>query len=242
MSGGKMAGQMVRGLRIAAVALYLGAGGATQAARAADELPPIPETETVTLNLWLTRAESGSATAQYTVGYMYAMGRGTKQNYVEAEKWFRRAGEQGHARALFSVGLLYENGWGVNEDKAEAMAWYRRAAEKGDPGAETNVAYNYFNGIAVAQDYAEAFKWYRRAALHGSSEPQYGLAGMYEVGLGVAQDYVRAFMWYGVAAAGGDQAAGRARRRVAEKLSDDEIREGDQMARRCMESGLTACE
>ncbi len=44
-------------------------------------------------------AEQGDADAQYFVGAMYENGRGVRQNYAEAAKWYRRAARQSHAEA-----------------------------------------------------------------------------------------------------------------------------------------------
>ena len=44
-------------------------------------------------------AEQGDADAQYFVGAMYENGRGVRQNYAEASKWYRRAARQSHAEA-----------------------------------------------------------------------------------------------------------------------------------------------
>ena len=47
----------------------------------------------------LQAAERGDAHAQALLGEMYEKGRGVRQDYAEAVKWFRQAAEQGHAVA-----------------------------------------------------------------------------------------------------------------------------------------------
>ncbi|WP_315496945.1 tetratricopeptide repeat protein, partial [Haemophilus parahaemolyticus] len=49
--------------------------------------------------LWLPLAEQGDAAAQFNLGVMYGNGRGVKQDYFEAVKWYRQAAEQGQAKA-----------------------------------------------------------------------------------------------------------------------------------------------
>ena len=44
-----------------------------------------------TFKRWLPLAEQGDATAQYYLGNMYSVGRGVKQDDVEAVKWYRKA-------------------------------------------------------------------------------------------------------------------------------------------------------
>ena len=55
-------------------------------------------------------AEQGDAAAQYTLGYAYASGQDTPQDYTEALRWWRLAAAQDHAFAQYSLGALYDNG------------------------------------------------------------------------------------------------------------------------------------
>ena len=45
-------------------------------------------------------AEQGEATAQVNLGLLYANGYGVAQSYVQAYRWWSRAGAQGHKDAL----------------------------------------------------------------------------------------------------------------------------------------------
>ena len=49
---------------------------------------------------WRPLAEQGSANAQYKLGVMYANGRGTARDYIEAHKWLNIAGARGNERAI----------------------------------------------------------------------------------------------------------------------------------------------
>ncbi|KAL1003447.1 sel1 repeat family protein, partial [Haemophilus influenzae] len=66
--------------------------------------------------LWLPLAEQGEADAQFSLGVMYAVGRGVKQDDFEAVKWYRKAAEQGDADAQVSLGVMYAVGRGVKQD------------------------------------------------------------------------------------------------------------------------------
>jgi len=190
----------IRCLTIAAMVLLAG-GRALLAAPAPGEPPAVVvPSDALTLSLWLGRAEQGGAEAQYTVGTMYATGKGTQLDYIEAQKWFRLAAAQDHPRALWSMGLLYDNGWGVERNRVEAFRWYRLAAEKGEPQAQTNVGAFYIEGLVIGQDVPEAIVWFRRAALQGQVRAMISLAKIYGEGLGVAQDRPRALMWMFIAA------------------------------------------
>ena len=76
-------------------------------------------------------AEQGDASAQFSLGVMYANGEGILKNDAEAVRWYRLAAEQGHARAQLNLGVMYDGGRGVLKDDAEAVRWYRLAAEQG---------------------------------------------------------------------------------------------------------------
>ena len=51
-------------------------------------------------------AGQGHAVAQYNLGVMYENGRGVRQDYVEAIKWYRLAADQGQAEAITSLPIL----------------------------------------------------------------------------------------------------------------------------------------
>jgi TPR repeat protein len=68
----------------------------------------------------LKAAEGGSVPAQSAVGMMYANGKGVRQNYAEAAKWWVMAGENGDLDAARLAWNLYRNGEGVDRDAAIA--------------------------------------------------------------------------------------------------------------------------
>jgi hypothetical protein len=96
---------------------------------------------------------------------MYASGKGVKQDYAEAVKWYRKAAEQGDAKAQFNLGAAYKSGEGVQQDYAEAEKWYRKAAEQGYAGAQFNLGCMYANGEGVLQSGAAAVDWFYKAGL-----------------------------------------------------------------------------
>jgi len=155
-------------------------------------------------------AEQGNANAQNLVGEMYFLGKGVKQDYQEAAKWYRKAAEQGDANAQYNLGFMYKNGQGVKQDYQEAAKWYRKAAkwyrkaaDQGRANAQYNLGLLYKKGQGVKQDYQEAAKWYRKAAEQGDANAQYNLGFMYENGQGVIQDRKEAAKWYRMAAEAG---------------------------------------
>jgi TPR repeat protein len=239
----------IRTLTIAAVALLAGHGAlVAQPAPPLGEPPAVAPNDALTLGLWLRRAEQGGADAQFTVGYMYATGKGAVLDYVEAQKWFRLAAAQDHPRALWAMGMLYDNGWGVERNRVEAFGWYRQAAEKGEPLAQTQVGAFYIEGLVIEQNSPEAIVWFRRAAVQGQVRAMISLANIYGQGFGVTPDYARALMWMYLAAQyltanGAPNAA--VQQQVDEliaKMSLLELEEAAQLEERCKASNYTMCE
>ncbi len=72
-------------------------------------------------------AEQGNAVAQVTVGSMYQLGEGVRQDHVEAVKWYRLAAEQGDGLGQFNLSNVLGNG--STPDYVEAHMWATLAAE-----------------------------------------------------------------------------------------------------------------
>ena len=76
-------------------------------------------------------AEQGHASAQVSLGAMYADGRGVPQDGAAAVAWYCRAAEQGHASAQVSLGALYaDGGSGVPQNLVEGHTWLNLAASR----------------------------------------------------------------------------------------------------------------
>ncbi|HGO7462989.1 TPA: tetratricopeptide repeat protein [Neisseria meningitidis] len=80
----------------------------------------------------LQAAERGDTQAQFNLGMMYAEGRGVRQDYAEAVRWFRKAADQGLAQAQFNLGAMYYKGHGVRQDRALAQEWLGKACQNGN--------------------------------------------------------------------------------------------------------------
>ena len=79
-------------------------------------------------------------------------------------------------------------------------------------------------------DEQEAIRLYRLAADQGLTAAQMSLASIYSSAWGERQSPVDAYMWYGIAAQLGDVEAELKRKEIAEKLSEDELLRGQQLA------------
>lgn len=109
--------------------------------------------------LWQPLAEKGDAEAQYSLGTLYAEGKGVEQNDATAFLWFQRAANQGVAAAQYNVGASYATGAGIGKSDVDAARWFRRAADQGMAFAQLNLGLLYAAGNGVPQDVVEAYKW-----------------------------------------------------------------------------------
>lgn len=109
--------------------------------------------------LWRPLAENGDAEAQYSLGTLYAEGKGVEQNDATAFQWFERAANQGVAAAQYNLGASYATGAGIGKSDVDAARWFRRAADQGMAFAQLNLGLLYAAGNGVPQDDVEAYKW-----------------------------------------------------------------------------------
>ncbi len=117
---------------------------------------------------WRPLAERGDADAQYQLGLAYRHGRGVKQDYPEAVRWFRLGEAQFHPGSLNQLGEMYEAALGLDAAEDEALKRYRDAAALSDRDAWANLGHAYESGVGVEVNYDEARRWYERAAERGA--------------------------------------------------------------------------
>jgi TPR repeat protein len=188
---------------------------------------------------WVRKAaEQGLASAQCFLGGCYGQGQGVAKDELEAMKWYRKAAEQNDASAQCGLGACYAFGAGVAKDylealkdEAEAVKWYRKAAEQNFAVAQYALGDCYASGQGVAKDEVEAVKWYRKAAEQNLASAQGSLGAYYALGLGVAKDYVEAYRWMLLAAGQGDEYAKKTVTKVEDKMTREQIAEGQKLAR-----------
>ena len=147
----------------------------------------------------------------------------------------------GDANAQCLMGRKYLEGDGVIEDFAEALQWYRKAADQGVAEGQDMVGYMIGEGIGVTQNNLEAVKWHRKAAEQGLGAAQLNLSVCYYNGAGVIQDFIYAHVWSNLAAALGTEGADEMRKRVAEKLSFEQITEAQRIAREYLNNDYKDC-
>ena len=74
-------------------------------------------------------AEQGYVPAEAMAGMLFAIGKGTQQNWPEAAKWWGKAAEGGHVPAAQSLSMIYRGGAGVKSDAALSEKWGKFALE-----------------------------------------------------------------------------------------------------------------
>jgi TPR repeat protein len=176
-------------------------------------------------------AANGTAHAQFMLGLMYANGQGIAQNFYEAAKMYRLAGNLGHTGAQVNLGSLYENCMGNGPcNSEEAANWYRRAADQGDALAQYNLGVMYGIGRGVAEDEWAAKVLFRNSAEQGYAPAQYNLAVCYELGLGGPVDRVAAYAWYDLAAQRGYDDGVNGRDKIAARLTAAELVKAEKLS------------
>ena len=108
--------------------------------------------------------------AQCNLGSMYCIGKGVKQDHVEAVKWYRKSAEAGSAKAQYNLGIMYRDGEGVKQDHVEAAKWFRKSgksAEVGDADAQYSLGHQNGKGEGVEQDKVKGVEWLQLAAVQG---------------------------------------------------------------------------
>jgi len=93
----------------------------------------------------------------------------------------------------------------------------------------------YDQGEGVPPDYADPMKLFRLAADQGDAKAQLYLDTMYYNGEGVPQDFVEAYAWISVSATGGAAVAVKYRDLDADKLTPEQLSQGQKRATELLE-------
>jgi uncharacterized protein len=145
----------------------------------------------------MARAEAGDPSAQFKVARrLWIPGRrASKQQKLEAMKWYRSAAELGNRDAQAQLGGMLRDSDFPFYDIAEGFHWMIRAAEQGHRGAQYFLGVQLATGEIVEADPKRALYWYRKAAASGDAEAQYNIGMMYWGGEGVRKNAATARKW-----------------------------------------------
>jgi len=72
---------------------------------------------------------------QFSLGDMYLKGKGVKQSFKTAAKYFRTAADGNVLGAQYNLAIMYTRGDGVRKDEVAAAKWFKKAASKGHKNA-----------------------------------------------------------------------------------------------------------
>jgi len=175
-------------------------------------------------------ADNGDAVAQFNLAYIYARGFGVSQDHIKALRWFRKSAEQGLPRAQNYLGLAYiEARGGVSQNYTEAAKWIRKSAEQGDAEGAYLLAGLYSRGLVLPHSYSKAIQWYQQAAEKNHAFAQLSLGLTYSEGRGVEVNKALAYMWFALSAENGGGLAREFGRELSQTMSQDEIRQAEEM-------------
>lgn len=160
--------------------------------------PPPPSLEVL-----LSRAQTGDVPASRDIGFRYLLGQGVPQDASEALRWLLRAADKQDSQAKWGAGEIIFRGLTGKEDRNKGLALIRAAAEADNVDAFYAMGDRYFqSGL-----YREAAPWFEKVASRGYGFAYRKLALMYLRGDGVDQSDKVAAHNFCLAAYRGDASA-----------------------------------
>jgi len=151
-------------------------------------------------NQHLLLAESGSSAVERLKASArnYYWGKGVRQDYSRALRFYEIAAALGDPQASNIAGGMYYTGKGTAPDFFKAFRYLDFAADYGEttPDGSIALAQFYLRGEFVIQDYSRAVELYTDAAESGNPRAQLELGFLYYVGQGVEQDFLKAHEWF----------------------------------------------
>jgi len=156
-----------------------------------------------------------NVTAQYNLGSLYAQGKGTEQDFLQAAYWFRQAvlGGDTVAEKLLTKSTMDYLEQDISRitpyelhQKMQRYTQLLYPKEKGNQAAKTlyGLAGHHFN----KKEYVAAAKMFRTAAeYYNHGESQNYLAVLYNAGAGLEHDDLAALYWFDRAADNGVKAS-----------------------------------
>lgn len=150
------------------------------------------------------RAQNGDNDACFNLGECFFFGRGVKQDYAKAVKWYTASSDRGDCSSQKKLADCYYLGQGVERNVAAAAYRYEQAAEQGDYDSQKALIRCYMiggNGLIPDKDRAAYYSArygistgsgtsddLMANAHSGDPEAQFTLGNMYLRGTGVEFD------------------------------------------------------
>lgn len=113
-------------------------------------------------HFFLKAALQGDISAQTYMGGLCTHGRGVKQSFSEAFKWYSKvvSSENPLPESLCQLGILHLKGLGVERNESEGIRLIQRAAEAGFEHAKFTMGGIYFHGEGTPRSYRKAAEWF----------------------------------------------------------------------------------
>lgn len=131
------------------------------------------------LQVCTNEAQSGDATAQFTLANLYLDGTFAKEDWQQAMPWIILAANQGHLEAQMVLATCLQQGKGVTKNEQQAVHWLEQAAKGNHERAQVALGVCYKEGKGVEKNEATAIKWFADCAKKGNTEATYQLALMH---------------------------------------------------------------
>ena len=174
----------------------------------------VKEDKEKAIEYYLTAYEMGgdcAGDAAFGVGCIF----NEREDYNEANIWFRKACESGSDFGWFGLASSYKFGNGVAEDKEKAIEYCRKAYEM--QGDCAGMAADSIGEILDEnEEYMKAYRWFQKAAEADYDWGYYHLGNCYLEGKGVAQNAAKAVECFTKAYEMQDSAAEDAKERLDE--------------------------
>lgn len=165
-------------------------GGMTKCRPYMEDFLDRSETDMMSLEEKIEKAEGGDKFAMAQLAQAYLDGDGeVEQDPKQAAYWFRKEAELQDAEGAFNLGLLYAKGFGVERDFVQAAEWMEKAVAWGDG-----------DGAAPAKQYRTMAENLKKAQA-GDAAAMAEVAGTYmAMGGSLAQagagdDYAESLKW-----------------------------------------------
>lgn len=169
------------------------------------------------------KAQNGDNDACFNLGECFFYGRGVKQDYAKAVKWYIMSSDRGDCSSQKKLADCYYLGQGTEKNVAKAAQRYEQAAEQGDYDSQKALIRCYLKGgNGLFADPARAEFYSRRYnipvgkdtaddlilnAQNGDPAAQYKLGNMYLNGAGVEHSPQKAISLFKKAASQNHAAA-----------------------------------
>lgn len=124
-------------------------------------------------------ANTGSATAQYTLGVLGLVGKLGTTGRRKAHALLAAAAMQNHPGACFTLGMMHRHGALLPRNDEKAVHLFQNAARSGYARAQNALAQMMLAGFGIAQDTAAAMDLLEAAAAQGLDEAKASLGGLY---------------------------------------------------------------